>query len=230
MNPDKLGLFIAKLRKEKNMTQKELAEKLGVTDRAVSNWENGRRLPDVSLYKEICDILGITLNEFFAGEKIKEEDFKNVADNNLLSALENSIFTLKDKVDFFKRKWQHDHFFELTITMLIIVFFIIFGFIKNNGLQIIFIILGFVSGIVENNRMMAYVERNAYGKNSGISIEELRLYIKRLSEAKEILENFKTKKEAVDYLVNETGINREECSSAYDILINLDLDKIKKAK
>lgn len=230
MNPDKLGLFIANLRKEKNMTQKELAEKLGVTDRAVSNWENGRRLPDVSLYKELCDILGITLNEFFAGEKIKEEDFKNVAEENLFSALENSVFTLKDKVEYFKRKWQHDHFFDLTITMLIIVFFIIYGFIKNNGLQIIFIILGFASGIIENNRMMAYVERNAYGKNSGISIEDFRVYIKRLSEAKEILENFETKKEAVDYLVNETGINKEECSSAYDILIKLDLDKIKKAK
>lgn len=230
MDQVKIGKLIAKCRKEKNLTQNELAELLQVSNKTISKWECGSSLPDVSRYKELCDILGITLNEFFAGEKIKEEDFKSMADNNLLSALENSIFTLKDKVDFFKRKWQHDHFFELTITMLIIIFFIIYGFIKNNGLQIIFIILGFISGIVENNRMMAYVERNAYGKNSGISIEELRLYIKRLSEAKEILENFKTKKEAVDYLVNETGINREECSSAYDILINLDLDKIKKAK
>ena len=53
MNQEIIGKFIAKCRKEKNMTQQELADKLGVTDRAVSHWENGRRLPDYSLVKEI---------------------------------------------------------------------------------------------------------------------------------------------------------------------------------
>ena len=54
MNQEKIGKFIAELRKENNMTQQELADKLMVTDRAVSNWENGRRLPDYSLLKELC--------------------------------------------------------------------------------------------------------------------------------------------------------------------------------
>ena len=56
MNQEKIGKFIAKLRKEKNMTQQELANILNVTDRAVSHWENGRRLPDISLFKNICNI------------------------------------------------------------------------------------------------------------------------------------------------------------------------------
>lgn len=230
MDQVKIGKLIAECRKEKNLTQKELAEKLNVSSKSVSKWECGTCLPDVSLYKELCSILGITLNEFFAGEKIGEEDFKSIADDNLFSALENSIFTLKDKVDYFKRKWEHDHFFELTIVMVIIVFFIIYGFIKDNGIQFIFIILGFITGIIENNRMMAYIEKNAYGKKSSLTIEEFRNYITNLKETKEILANFKSKKEAVSFLVKETGINKEECSSAYDILINLDLDKIKKAK
>ena len=90
MNQEKIGKLIAECRKEKKMTQVELANKLSVTDKSVSKWENGKCLPDVSLYKDLCNILGITLNEFFAGEKIKEEKFKEQADINLFNALENS--------------------------------------------------------------------------------------------------------------------------------------------
>ena len=164
MSQEKIGKFIAKLRKEQKLTQEQLAEKLGVTDKSVSRWENGKCLPDVSLYKDLCNILGITLNEFFSGEKIKEEKFKEQADNNLFSALENSSFTLKEKIKYYGDKWDKEHFFELTIAMIVIVGFIIYGFIKDNGIQFIFMILGFTYGIWENNRKKAYIERNAYKK------------------------------------------------------------------
>lgn len=164
MDQEKIGKFIANLRKEKNLTQEQLAEKLGVTDKSVSRWENGRCLPDVSLYKDLCNILGITLNEFFAGEKIKEEKFKEQADNNLFNALENSSFTLKEKIKYFGEKWDKEHFLELTIAMVIIVVFIIYGFIKDNGIQFIFMIIGFTYGIWENNRKKTYIEKNAYNQ------------------------------------------------------------------
>ena len=164
MDQEKIGKFIANLRKEQKLTQEQLAEKLGVTDKSVSRWENGKCLPDVSLYKDLCNILGITLNEFFSGEKIKEEKFKEQADNNLFSALENSSFTLKEKIKYYGDKWDKEHFFELTIAMIVIVGFIIYGFIKDNGIQFIFMILGFTYGIWDNNRKKAYIERNAYKK------------------------------------------------------------------
>lgn len=162
MNQVKIGKLIAECRKDKKMTQVELADKLCVTDKSVSKWENGKCLPDVSLYKDLCDILGITLNEFFAGEKINDEEFKKKADDNLLNALENSSFTLKEKIEYYGKKWDKEHFLELTIVMLIIVGFIIYGFIKDNGIQFIFMILGFIHGVFENNRKQAYIERNAY--------------------------------------------------------------------
>lgn len=162
MNQVKIGKLIAECRKDKNMTQVELADRLGVTDKSVSKWENGKCLPDVSLYKDLCDILGITLNEFFAGEKIKDEEFKKKADDNLLNALENSSFTLKEKIEYYGKKWDKEHFLELTIVMLIIVGFIIYGFIKDNGIEYLFMILGFIYGVFENNRKQAYIERNAY--------------------------------------------------------------------
>lgn len=227
MDNIKIGKLIAKCRKEKNLTQKELAESLGVTDKSVSKWENGICLPDVSLYKELCSLLGITLNEFFAGEKITNEKYKEVADENLYNALENSVFTLKDKIKYFKKKWEKEHFLSLTVWMLIIVFFIILGFIKDNGLQYLFMIIGFISGIIENNRMMAYIEKNAYGKSSNISLNEFNNSIQSLQKTKNVIKKFNSKKEAIDYLVKETGIKRSECIKAYDFVMDFDLEKNK---
>ena len=76
MNQEKIGKFILDCRKKKNMTQSELAEKLGVSDRTIGNWENGRNMPDLSLFKPLCDELGITINELLSGENIKKEKYQ----------------------------------------------------------------------------------------------------------------------------------------------------------
>jgi len=88
MNQDKIGKFILELRKNKNMTQAELAEKLGVTDRAISKWENGRGLPDLSLMKPLCDELGITINELLGGEKLANQDYKKKSEENILNTID----------------------------------------------------------------------------------------------------------------------------------------------
>ena len=76
MNQEKIGNFIATCRKEKGLTQLQLAEELGVTDRSVSNWENGKCMPDLSLFNPLCEKLGITINEFLAGERITKDDLE----------------------------------------------------------------------------------------------------------------------------------------------------------
>ena len=63
MNQKKIGKFINQKRKEKNLTQKQLAEYLGVTEKSISNWENGRNMPDLSLFKPLCKELNISLND-----------------------------------------------------------------------------------------------------------------------------------------------------------------------
>ena len=87
MNQEKIGKFIAEKRKEKKLTQDQLAEKLSISKNAVSKWERGLNLPDVSIMQDLCKILNITLNELFVGEKILDEKYKEVADNNLLNVL-----------------------------------------------------------------------------------------------------------------------------------------------
>lgn len=92
MNQKNIGLFIAKCRKRKGLTQLELAELLGVSDRSISNWENGVYLPDASLYRLLCDVLEISINELFAGKYITDEQYKKIADENLLRLLERRLY------------------------------------------------------------------------------------------------------------------------------------------
>ena len=74
MDQIKNGKFIAECRKQKNLTQMQLAEKLGITDKAISKWERGITMPDTSIMLELCDILGISVNELLSGEKINMEN------------------------------------------------------------------------------------------------------------------------------------------------------------
>ncbi len=161
MDNVKIGKLIAECRKKKKMTQKDLAELLGVTDKSVSKWENGICLPDVSLYMELCSVLGITLNEFFMGERIKDDNFKEKADQNLLKVLESSTFSLQDRIKYYERKWKKEHFFDLCVSMII---FLILFFLFRNSKDIIIIIIigGFLWSIIRYNKMMAYIESHAY--------------------------------------------------------------------
>lgn len=97
MNQIEIGKFIAECRKSKNMTQTQLAEVLNVTNKSVSKWENGSCLPDASLYEPLCDVLGISINELFAGQKIKCEDYQKIADENLMQMLKYRIYQSSDK-------------------------------------------------------------------------------------------------------------------------------------
>lgn len=74
MNQKKIGRFIAECRKNQNLTQMQLAEKLNVTDKAVSKWERGVSMPDASIMIELCEIIGINVNELLCGEKNNMED------------------------------------------------------------------------------------------------------------------------------------------------------------
>lgn len=85
MDQIKIGKFIASCRKGKNLIQKDLAEKLGITDRAISKWETGRGLPDSSIMLDLCNELGISVNELLSGEKLTIESYQENAEQNLVT-------------------------------------------------------------------------------------------------------------------------------------------------
>ena len=84
MDQIKIGKFIAERRKQANLTQMQLAEKLNITDRAVSKWETGRSLPDSSVMLELCDILKITVNDLLSGEVVTVDNYNKEIENKLI--------------------------------------------------------------------------------------------------------------------------------------------------
>lgn len=100
MDQKKIGQFIALLRKEKKLTQLELADKLGISDRAISKWENGRGMPDISLIKPLCEELDISINELLSGERIAVEEYQEKLEDNILITIEDNV----------KQKKRHNKF------------------------------------------------------------------------------------------------------------------------
>ena len=84
MNQIKIGKFIAECRKKKNLTQMQLAEKLNITDRAISKWENGKAMPDSGIMLDLCNELGISVNELLSGEVLEMNNYDKKAEQNLL--------------------------------------------------------------------------------------------------------------------------------------------------
>lgn len=168
MDQIKIGKFIAELRKEKGLTQEKLGEKLGVTNKTVSRWENGNYMPDIEMLSLLSEEFDVSINELISGKRLDAKNFKKAADDNLVTALNNSTFTLKEKVAFFKKKWRKEHIAIIVLCALAWV-----GIVVSLGLKLkesgAFALLGAVGSmlailfyVVLYNRMMAYVENRAY--------------------------------------------------------------------
>ena len=143
MDQVKIGKFIAKCRKEHNLTQMQLAEKLGITDRAISKWENGKSLPDSALMLDLCSLLEITVNDLLNGEVVAMENYDKEMENKLIELVKEKEETDKKMLSL-----------EVIIGVLscVILFTPIFfaAYLPNlTALQIALLILaGFIPGIV----------------------------------------------------------------------------------
>lgn len=90
MDMQKIGSFLAELRKEKNLTQDELGAQIGVTNKTVSRWETGSYLPPVEMLQTLGDTFGVSINEILNGERISDGNYKNISEQNIKSALTKS--------------------------------------------------------------------------------------------------------------------------------------------
>ena len=90
MDQIKTGRFIAQMRKEKGLTQRELADKLCISDKTVSKWETGRGMPEVSLMLPLCEGLGINVNELLTGARVPEDSYKQKAEENMMDLIRNN--------------------------------------------------------------------------------------------------------------------------------------------
>lgn len=142
MDQIKIGKFVAECRKKNNLTQLQLAEKLNITDRAISKWENGKAMPDSSIMLELCNELKISVNELLSGELIEMKDYNQIAEKNLLEMAKKEEVQNK-KMMFYEMVIGY----MSSVTFLILLFTASFA-VENIVARIILFILAFLVLIV----------------------------------------------------------------------------------
>ena len=136
MDQIKIGKFIQERRKEKRLTQSELAEKLDVTDRAVSKWENGNCIPDASNIQELCKILNITINDLFSGCVVDMRDNEKKLEENLLEMIK-----IKEKRD--KELLILEIFIGVIVSIIMFLCIMIASFVQmEDWIRIVLIVFG----------------------------------------------------------------------------------------
>ena len=157
------GKFIADLRKEKGLTQAQLGERIGVTNKTISRWETGVYLPPADALLALGELFNVSVNEILSGKRLTEADYKEAAEENLTQIIIASSFSLKDRVEFFKKKWLKEHIAIMVFIGICIIAVLIAGIMAKNIILVsITPMLILVAHAWRNNTMMAYVERNAY--------------------------------------------------------------------
>lgn len=164
MDQLKIGKFISELRKENNLTQQVLGEKLGVTNKTISRWENGVYMPDIEMLQLIGKEFEVTVNELINGERVSKDEFKvKISENLIYSDKRESIFLLKDKIHFFKIKWIKEHIAIISLSIILLSFIFVVALLKKSTFIIGGMpILGIISYVFIYNRMMIYVENKAF--------------------------------------------------------------------
>ena len=158
MDLDKIGKFIALNRKNKGLTQEQLAEKLGVTNKTVSRWETGKYMPDLSLLKPLSEELGITLNELLSGEKIEEQKIVENTEKNIINT-----------IDYSSKKVENEHK-KISIILMILGAIISISALtilsKESSWCSIYSIIGiiiFVIGLVRNLKKFKKIQKIGIG-------------------------------------------------------------------
>ncbi len=156
MDQVKIGKFIAECRKKENLTQMQLAEKLNITDRAVSKWETGRAMPDSSIMLELCDILNISVNDLLSGEVITMENYNRRLEEHLLEMKKQ-----KEEAD--KRLLTIEIVVGVISLAVMLALCIIAGYVEmEEWLRITLILIGFAPLLIATPFMLKIEQTAGY--------------------------------------------------------------------
>lgn len=163
MDMIKTGKFLCALRKAQGLTQEQLGEKLGVTNKTISRWETGVYLPPVDALLELSRFYSVSINEILTGERLDEATYKRAAEENLRSALTCSTFSYREQMDYFKKKWRREHWGLFVVIICALITLLVVGIMRDN---MIFLILANVCAVWNvlacHNSMMAYAEGKVF--------------------------------------------------------------------
>ena len=164
MNQVKTGKFIAELRKQNSLTQEQLGERIGVTNKTISRWETGSYMPSIDMLEVLAETFNVSINELLAGEVLDDRIFRRKADENVMKIARSEMFSNKEKSDYWKKKWRKEHIADFVISVAIAIIFLIAAPIIFEGpmMSALTPIVVLIEYVVLNNRMMGYVEKHMY--------------------------------------------------------------------
>lgn len=163
MDQVKTGKFIAELRKEQGLTQEQLGEKLGVTNKTVSRWETGSYMPPVDVLLELSRVLSVSINELLSGERLDNERLRQKADENVLEAYRETSFSLKEREKYWKNKWLREHIALIAAWAIVLLCALVWLYFSGNLLLAsVWTGLCLAAYIVLRNKMMIYIEDKIY--------------------------------------------------------------------
>ena len=164
MDLAKVGAFLAQLRREKGYTQEQLGEKLGVTNKTVSRWENGNYLPGAEALLALSGEYGITINEILCGERFGQAEYQQRAEETLSAIVEESAFCLEERKKFWQARWKRAHWGEMVLCSVVALATLAFAmYLEASLLVALILIVVFASVIWRHNKMMTYVEAKLFG-------------------------------------------------------------------
>lgn len=167
MEQEKVGRCIAAKRRELGLTQEQLGERLGVTNKTVFRWETGKYMPDIDKLQALSVILGISINELLAGKQIENVTvFAKESHENLAAVLSRgSAFSLQDRIAYFKHKWIREHKALIIVGIILWCVLLAFGIYMKQPIVLGSLpIAGLLIYAYIRNQMMIYVEGRAFGK------------------------------------------------------------------
>ncbi len=173
MDQRKTGEFIAQLRRQRLLTQQQLGDILGVTNKTVSRWENGNYMPDIEMLGLLGKTFGVSVEELLAGQRSESDRSAagelageaNAPAPEQPAARRDSAFSPEERKRYFIRKWRREHIALFLLLALILTAAIALPFIINERWLVGFVpMLALLGYLWQNNRMMAYVEKNLYDR------------------------------------------------------------------
>lgn len=161
----KTGKLIASLRRQAGLTQEALGERIGVSNKTVSRWENGNYMPDIETLQLLAKEFGVTINELLAGEKLPDAEFRERADENLVQVSRAGAFTFGERRAYFKRKWRREHIPLFVLAAVLLLAAVVLPILLDRPW---FLCLAPTVALIGyawlNNRMMRYVESALYDR------------------------------------------------------------------
>lgn len=172
MDQAKTGAFIAALRKETGLTQAQLGERVGVTNKTVSRWECGNYLPDLDTCLLLSELFGVTVNELLLGQRLSDGEMRATANQVLTKAVRREAFSWQERMDYWKRKWLREHGAEIILLALgwlglaLAVCFLLDHSVLRAAAAGAVWLLGICLYGRQRNRMMIYVEARVFGQDA----------------------------------------------------------------